>query len=231
MDRHDKVEVAIVGGGVAGLYAAWRLAGAEGFPPKTIAIFEAGERLGGRLRSVRFAAANDLVAEVGGIAFHRTHHHVHRLVDQLGLPTEEHPIGSRRSLLNLRGRSLAYRRIRHQFVRPFSFRVARRTQIQGVAALLRAASERVLPGSASFTPDDWMRAARDSRFMGRALRDWPLRVALSQILEQEEVRFVEAASGFSLFTRAPNAATGLAWNMEELSVGGDLTRLVFRASP
>ena len=45
------IDVAIVGGGVAGCYAAWRLASAPN-PTGKIRLFERSERIGGRLFSV-----------------------------------------------------------------------------------------------------------------------------------------------------------------------------------
>jgi monoamine oxidase len=226
MEPTDELEIAIVGGGVAGLYAAWRLSETSICSPAAIAVFEAGEQVGGRLRSVKLPESEDLVAEAGGIAFHRTHAHVHRLVDCLGLATREHPVGSRRSLLNLRGTTRVFRKLRYRLVRPFPYGIPRPMQIRGVSALLCKAVERILPGSWDFGPEDWRRAAADATFMGRPLRDWPLHAALLQVLDAEEMRFLEAVSGYALFTRAPNAATGLAWNVADLAVGGSLTALV-----
>ena len=42
-------DYAIVGGGISGIYSAWRLQAA--YPAKSIALFESSNRLGGRLRS------------------------------------------------------------------------------------------------------------------------------------------------------------------------------------
>ena len=58
-------EVAVIGGGVSGMVAAYELM-KIGLKP---VIYEIG-RLGGRLRSAQFANANDgIVAELGGMRF------------------------------------------------------------------------------------------------------------------------------------------------------------------
>ncbi|MEM7123056.1 MAG: NAD(P)/FAD-dependent oxidoreductase [Pseudomonadota bacterium] len=62
--RH--VPVAVVGGGVAGLFAAVRLR-KEG--QQDVALFESSDRLGGRLLSVKIPGLDGLVAEVGGMRF------------------------------------------------------------------------------------------------------------------------------------------------------------------
>lgn len=226
MEPSGELDLAIVGGGVAGTYAAWRLSESGICPPDRIAVFEAAEQAGGRLRSLQRPGPDDFVAEAGGGAFHRTHRHLHRLVDRLGLATRDHPIGSRRSLLNLRGTTTVYRKLRYKVARPFPYAVSRRTQIRGFAALWRKAVGRILPNVVDFESEDWTQAVFTANFMGRPLRDWPLYAALLRVLEPEEVRFLEAASGYAIFVHAPNAAAGLAWNIRELAAAGGMTALV-----
>lgn len=50
----DKKKVAIVGGGIAGLYCAWVLSRRD----KEVHLFESSDRLGGRIRSVRLGKEN-----------------------------------------------------------------------------------------------------------------------------------------------------------------------------
>jgi lysine 2-monooxygenase len=83
------IDVAIVGGGVAGTYAAWRIAGEQ--PHLRVALFEMSDRIGGRLRSIAFREAPDLIGEAGGMRFLPAHKHVFNLVRQLGLPTRGYP--------------------------------------------------------------------------------------------------------------------------------------------
>jgi cation diffusion facilitator CzcD-associated flavoprotein CzcO len=47
LERAD-VDVAVVGAGVAGLYVAWRLLLDPTYATKTIALFDAAERVGGK---------------------------------------------------------------------------------------------------------------------------------------------------------------------------------------
>jgi len=65
------LDIAIVGGGVSGVYAAWRLR--RDMPHLRIRLFEASERIGGRLHSVSFPQAPHLVAEAGGMRFLDAH--------------------------------------------------------------------------------------------------------------------------------------------------------------
>lgn len=79
-------EVAVVGAGIAGIVAAHELM-KLGLRP---VVFESG-RMGGRLRSQRFGAADDVIAELGGMRFPRSSTTFFHYVDLLGLHTKPFP--------------------------------------------------------------------------------------------------------------------------------------------
>ncbi len=79
-------EVAVIGAGISGIVAAYELA-RLGLRP---VVYEAG-RIGGRLRSEAFGAANDVVAELGGMRFPRSGRLFFHYVDLLGLETRPFP--------------------------------------------------------------------------------------------------------------------------------------------
>ena len=61
----EHYDCAVVGGGVAGLFTAWRLS-QQG---RRVALFEGSDRLGGRLLSVQLPGFTDQRAEVGGMRY------------------------------------------------------------------------------------------------------------------------------------------------------------------
>jgi monoamine oxidase len=61
----EEIDIAIVGGGVSGIYSAWRLKQAD--PHRNIAVFEGSAEIGGRLLSVRPPDIPNMVAELGGM--------------------------------------------------------------------------------------------------------------------------------------------------------------------
>lgn len=85
-----QVEVAIVGGGITGLYTAWRLATSDnGVAPESIALFEASNRTGGRIWSHRMENGSSVPAELGAMFFSDGQPIVHDLATGVfGLPTE-----------------------------------------------------------------------------------------------------------------------------------------------
>ncbi len=92
----DSVEYAIVGAGVSGLYAAWRLVCDRqpdaGKPPPTVGIYEASGRVGGRLLTWLPRGRNGGIrAELGGMRFLERHGLVCDLIKKVGLGGEVIP--------------------------------------------------------------------------------------------------------------------------------------------
>ena len=79
-------EVAIVGGGIAGVVAAYELM-KLGLKP---VLYEAG-RLGGRLRSEAFEGDSGIIAELGGMRFPKSSVCFYHYLDLVGLSTQPFP--------------------------------------------------------------------------------------------------------------------------------------------
>lgn len=80
--------ITIIGAGVSGLYAAWRLLKA-GHNPSKLTVLEATDRIGGRLWSLRMQPDSTLPAELGGMFFNDRQHLVYGLcTTAFNLPRE-----------------------------------------------------------------------------------------------------------------------------------------------
>ncbi len=102
---HKPVDFAIVGGGVAGSYVAWRLACSDPDNKLTIQLYEGTRRIGGRLCSASMPLIKDKTAELGGMRYAAPHILVSALVSALGLPTERFDYKQR--AMRLRGKYFA----------------------------------------------------------------------------------------------------------------------------
>jgi lysine 2-monooxygenase len=88
----EPIVYAIIGGGIAGVYCAWRLQKKHG-KKKKIVLFEYCDRIGGRFLTIRFPGSN-LKAELGGMRYIPEDHPLFaKLVDIFKLEVEDFPMG------------------------------------------------------------------------------------------------------------------------------------------
>lgn len=78
-------QVAVIGGGLAGLHCAYRLdqAGVQ------VRVFEASSRIGGRMHSARGMFPDQQVVELGGELIDTNHRFIHALVAELNLELDD----------------------------------------------------------------------------------------------------------------------------------------------
>lgn len=120
MQELADLDIAIVGGGVGGIYTGWRLmtsqlghglaakwAGARGGALK-VAVFEGSDRIGGRLLSARSPLMPDTTAEIGGMRYvSPAQKRIKGLVENvLKLPTHQQVVDVPDNIAFLRGRLL-----------------------------------------------------------------------------------------------------------------------------
>jgi oxygen-dependent protoporphyrinogen oxidase len=93
--------VAVVGGGISGLTAAWRLATAPGAP--RVVLLEAAGRTGGALQRVRVGGADGVVVDGGAEALLARRTEALRLAAELGLGGDLLPPATTRAAVASRG--------------------------------------------------------------------------------------------------------------------------------
>ena len=81
----DRDEVAIVGAGIAGLTAAWRLRDAG----VAVRVYEASNRIGGRMFSLRDHFPDGQVIELGGELIDTDHARIRALAEELGIVLDD----------------------------------------------------------------------------------------------------------------------------------------------
>jgi len=108
------LEVAVVGGGVAGSYCAWRLV--EEDPQRRVGLFELSSRIGGRLFSRTLPGMPHVVAELGGMRYiPGAQALIDGLIEHLGLPNKpflrgvDNPDGDGNNLFFLRRKHMRMR--------------------------------------------------------------------------------------------------------------------------
>ncbi|HEY1710446.1 MAG TPA: FAD-dependent oxidoreductase [Rhizomicrobium sp.] len=189
------LDVAVIGGGVAGVYAAWRLRQAD--PSLRVGLFEMSGRIGGRLRSIVFPQASHLAADIGGMRFLPVQKHVMGLVQHLNLPTRAYPVAGANNRLALRGKSFSYA---EAGIPPhlYDYNIAPADQ-SPQSTLFARAMTRILPDFKTMTPDKWKAMRASVTYKGRSLKDWAAWALLADAFSGEERAFIQDTGGYDDF--------------------------------
>jgi protoporphyrinogen oxidase len=186
------LDVAVVGGGIAGVYTAWRLANAQ--PDLRIRLFEMSGRIGGRLRSVAFPQAPHLVGELGGMRFLEAQKTVFNLVNHLGLPKRGYPLLDPHGRLALRGRTFEYGALGNPGTL-YPYNIPPEEQSPKSKVFIERLA-RIVPDARTMTAEQWRRVRATVRYKGRLLKDWAAWALLSDLFTHEEMAFAQDSAGY-----------------------------------
>lgn len=194
----EPYDVAVVGGGASGVYAAWRLAAAG----QRVALFELSDRVGGRIETVVPPGMPDVRAELGAMRFCAAHTMVCALVSHLGLTVQAFHCNEQRELY-----------LRRVFVTktvPPPYQVAP-SERQPLPVVFQAAIERVVPGAFALSEAALAERVAITEYRGRPLRDWGFWNLLIDLLTSEAYQLLLDAFGVeSAFSNwSAEAAIGL----------------------
>jgi lysine 2-monooxygenase len=207
----NPLDVAIVGGGVSGLYAAWRLATcpagespqldqltARRRGPLRVALFEMSRRLGGRLLTLTPPGAPGLIVELGGMRYLPTQPLVTRLAEKdLALAHEDFTVDDR---------NVAYPR----------FQLAGGSLAADGAecpsqenVLLDAVRGIVGRDIAGLTAAERVQVQQEGSWGGLHLSDWGFLDLLNRVLSPADYSLVTGPSGLASQTGNRNAADAI----------------------
>ncbi|WP_179332594.1 flavin monoamine oxidase family protein [Streptomyces sp. Tue6028] len=203
----DIVDVAVIGAGVSGAYAAWRLLGPEaerssalkklrrsGRGPLRVHLFEGSERVGGRLFSVTPPGMPHLHAELGGMRYLDNQPVVADLVDHLGLPTDPFPVDEPQNLVYLRRHRFTQAQWNDPTVVPYDLPAAIRGKSPDDA--LVSVIERFVPGAAGMNQKAWDKIKPTASADGRHLYDIGFWNLLLDAVGQEGWSFLRDGFGY-----------------------------------
>ncbi|MCA9968579.1 MAG: FAD-dependent oxidoreductase [Anaerolineales bacterium] len=208
----DIVDVAIIGGGISGLYAAWRLQTAVS-PPRTVHLYEMSQRAGGRLLSVAPPEMSGIQAELGGMRFLTNQPLVSRLIAHLELPAAPFPVSGPENIYFVRGQHLRHR----DFANPdqVPYRLSWRERGKTPGQLIAEAIDMIVPGAAQLNADQWQHVKETYRFNGRFLYEQGFWNLLHQVLSSEAYEFIMDAGGYDTTLTNWNAAEAIPWYLAD----------------
>lgn len=217
-DKLEQLDVAVVGAGMSGLNAAWKLQ--EG--GQHVGLFDRTPHVGGRVRSTK--TGNKKAIDLGAMRYiPGRHHRLATIVeDVLKLPTNEFVVGGDNNLQYFRGVRLTNGEISQDpSKRPYI--LTEEEQGKSVDQLLSLAISRVVPNFDKLCEEDWNDVKRSTQISVTdpatgvesqvPLSQLGLRNVLGLTLSNEAQKMVTDAVGYETFLANWDAGEAL----EELS--------------
>ena len=201
------LDFAVIGGGVGGVYSAWRLKQAR--PDATVALFEYSDRIGGKLFSVALPGMRDVYAELGGMRYiEASQPLVTGLIAELGLASRPFPMGSPEPVGDKK--NFVYMRRRHFYNEQFSDPQVTPYDLDW-AEIGRSPNEitdnvlrMLVPNYAELSFDDWF----EVKAFGKYLWEWGYWNLLYRVLTPEAYAYLRDGLGYDT-----NVANGNAVNL------------------
>src|SRR5215213_7354268 len=222
----DVLDVAIIGGGVSGVYSAWRLL-TDG-KVKRVAVFEASDRIGGRLLSVPAPKIPNMVAELGGMRIlpavqPRITNLIRTLNGQLRgseqIVTYPFPVDQPQNLAYLRG---TYLRLEDFTEHPerVPYRLTFQEFGKTSGTIVVNAIEQIVPGitNPDLTEEQRQRMAREASFAGVPLYRQGFWNVLMRVMSGEAFQLSIDAGGYDSTLSNWNAADAIPWFLADFGV-------------
>jgi monoamine oxidase len=223
-DESSVVDCAIVGGGMGGVYSAWRLATAPDskFPARGVHLFEMSGRIGGRLYTVRLPGMPHVPLELGGMRIMKSQPIIWSLIHQLGFAPVPFPMGGPGNLVYLRGRRFAQAAFADPAAVPYDLAPWERGL--SPSGLVVQAISKIIPGATEMTNAQLRAACQVTELNGFPLRQHGFWQVLLNTLSVEGYNLALAGGGFNTVLTNWNAAEAIPWYMEDWSNNPDETQ-------
>ena len=222
---NEKIDLAIVGGGVSGVYSAWKLK--QCYPDKKIVVFEASDHVGGRLLSVKPPDIDNMVAELGGMRIiENTQPLITNLLKELNaqlpqsekIETYDFPVDEDQNIAYLRG---IYLRLSDFIANPdkVPYKLSFLEKGETPGSIIVNAINQIVPGITSEKSDAKRREmARNAEFDGVPLWKQGFWNVLMRVITGEAYELGVDAGGYSSTLLNWNAADAIPWYLSDFGI-------------
>ena len=223
---NEKIDIAIIGAGVSGVYSAWKLK--QKFPEKKIVVFEGGDHVGGRLLSVTPPHIPDMVAELGGMRIlEETQPLIVALIKALNdkLPENQQielfdfPVDEPQNIAYLRG---VYLRLSDFTANPekVPYKLAFLEKGSTPGSIIVNAIEQIVPGITNPALNDTKRRemVQQVSFDDKPLYEQGFWNVLYRVISGEAYQFGMDAGGYDSTLTNWNAADAIPWYLSDFGI-------------
>lgn len=224
--KNETIDIAIIGGGVSGVYSAWKLK--QKYPAKKIVVFEGGDHIGGRLLSVTPPGIPDMVAELGGMRILQNaqplivallHELNKELPDDQQIELYPFPVDEPQNIAYLRG---VYLRLadytQHPDKVPYKLSFLEKGSSPG--GVIVNAIEQIVPGitDPGLTEEQRRKMAQDASFAGEPLYKQGFWNVLYRVISGEAYQYGIDAGGYNSTLTNWNAADAIPWFLTDFGI-------------
>ncbi|WP_445172349.1 FAD-dependent oxidoreductase [Microcoleus sp.] len=213
VDSNQIIEVAVVGGGISGTYAAWRLASHHKY--SKIRLYELSDRIGGRLLSMTMPGMPHVQAELGGMYVTESQSIVGELIKLLNLKTTLIDFSSPGVRAYIRDRHLLMSEFNQPDKVPYNLRPDE--EGKNYEELFDFAVGRAIPGKdltpAYFASEEWKRDRETLKIDGQHLYDLSIWEVLLKEISNEAYNLCLNTGFFYSDLGTWNAASAIATSM------------------
>ncbi|MBV9789949.1 MAG: FAD-dependent oxidoreductase [Chloroflexi bacterium] len=222
----ETIDVAIIGGGVSGVYSAWKLKQAN--RDQKIVVFEGSDHIGGRLLSVRPPDIRNMVAELGGMRIlPAVQPRITALIKALNnaLPADEQielyefPVDQPQNIAYLRG---VYLRLADFSSAPdkVPYRLSFIERGNMAGSIIVNAIEQIVPGitKSDLTEEQRREMAQQASFAGEPLYKQGFWNVLLRVISGEAYQLSVDSGGYNSTLINWNAADAIPWYLSDFGI-------------
>lgn len=222
----NDVDVAVIGGGISGVYSAWRIKSQTAY---SVALFERDKRIGGRLLSIEAPGAPNMIAELGAMRIlPAVQPKIRNLITVLNdtrvngdieIELYDFPVDQPENIAFLRGKHLRVLDFtRHPEQVPYHLNFLEYGNTPG--KILVEAIEQIVPGITASGLNDYSRRAmaRKAGFDDKPLHEQGFWNVLMRVISGEAYLLGVDAGGYQSTLMNWNAANAIPWFLADFGI-------------